>query len=509
MMQKLTKEDVDLSHWDFEFQQRSEQPVLICDFFHRSLEAYLMSTIVPESRAHCDYLFTDSDKGYMHPAHRDAICRALFAKVATKEGLREVLERSFSEPKAFNALADKVTEAIQDPQISNSALAEFWKSMDEGFTKLIPWFYYPWYLSKENILTDRVKNGLEIHRNAIEKVCEFDEALMVLVFPIKKTAFQLEQEEMLGLVTVAKNTPNFAREPVFAAKAGEYLKKYDWLTTFILTPLLPMTYDQLVVRVQKALAESFEETLALQKEATKKNEALAAQLLDLVSDDAPLVEHIESARELGFVLTAGIEEAYMSSARYLPLMQMVAARIGVPFEDSKRFLSQEILDALRSETHIDSALVEERKKGFIMQIKDGVQKATFGAEGHELSVWFDNQFGKVDESITELKGQPACKGFAVGKARIALTPNEAHMLEEGEILVTPMTNPDYVPAMRRSAAIVTDEGGLLSHAAIMSREFGKPCVIATKNATRVFKTGDLIEVDAQKGIVRRIQDARS
>lgn len=506
MIEKLTKENIDLAHWDFEFQQRSEQPILICDFFHRSLEAYLMSAIATGKHAHCDYLFTDSDKGYVHPAHRDAVCKALFEKVATKEGLSEVLMRSHSEPKAFNALADSVTEAIQDPQVSNSTLVEYWRGMDEGFTKLIPWFYYPWYLSKENILTDRVKNGLEPYRNEIEKMCEFDEALMVLVFPTKKTAFQLEQEEMLGLVKIAKANPDpdFAEDPFFIASAREYLKKYDWLTTFILTPLLPMTYEQLVVRVEKARAESFEETLAVQKETTKKNEVLAAQLLSLVSKEASLVEHIENARELGFVLTAGIEEAYMSSARYLPLMQLVASRIGVPFEDTKRLLSEEIQDALKSETHIDPTLLEERRKGFIMQMKDGAQRVTFGAEGHELSVWFDAQFGKVDSSITELKGQPACKGFATGKARIALTPAEAHVLQEGEILVTPMTNPDYVPAMRRSVAIVTDEGGLLSHAAIMSREFGKPCIIATKNATRVFKTGDMLEVDAQMGTVKKI-----
>jgi pyruvate,water dikinase len=68
-----------------------------------------------------------------------------------------------------------------------------------------------------------------------------------------------------------------------------------------------------------------------------------------------------------------------------------------------------------------------------------------------------------------------------------------------------MTSPEYVPAMKRSAAIVTDEGGLLSHAAIMSREFGKPCIIATKNGTRFLHTGDLVEVNANRGVVRIIK----
>ena len=105
-------------------------------------------------------------------------------------------------------------------------------------------------------------------------------------------------------------------------------------------------------------------------------------------------------------------------------------------------------------------------------------------------------------SVSELNGQSASRGIVRGKARIVLLSSDAENLIEGEILVCPMTSPEYVPAMKRSAAIVTDEGGLLSHAAIMSREFGKPCVIATRVATRVLKTGDRVEVDANKGIVR-------
>ena len=67
-----------------------------------------------------------------------------------------------------------------------------------------------------------------------------------------------------------------------------------------------------------------------------------------------------------------------------------------------------------------------------------------------------------------------------------------------------MTTPDFVPAMRNAAAIVTDEGGVTSHAAIVSREMNKPCIIGTKIATQVFKDGDVVEVDAEKGVVRKL-----
>lgn len=501
MVNPLQKEDIKLEDWEFEFQQRGEQPISLCDFFCRSLDQYFFSQIGAPAQ-HSNYLFTDTDKGYNSRAHKEAVAKVLKESVADRTFARQIIKNSIDIPRSFNAVADALAVEINDEKISNAKLAAYWKDMDESILKLIPWFYYPWYISKENFLTDKVKDGLEKQRAKVETVCDFDDALLAVVFPVKKTGFQLEQEEMLGLVNIAEKNTDFANDAAFKEKAAEYLKKYDWLTTFIFSPLLPMTYEQLVERVKRAVKEGFKDNLALQKETLKKNESIAQKVIDAISGDNNLVEDIADARELGYVLTAGIEEAYMSSARYLPFMQVVANRIGVAFEDMKYLMSYEIISALEAEQTILTQTIEERRNGFVMMIKDGIQYASFGEAGHQISVWVDTELNKVDANIQELRGQPACKGFATGKVRIALQPSQAHLLEEGEILVCPMTNPDYVPAMRRSAAIVTDEGGLLSHAAIMSREFGKPCVIATKIATQTLKTGDVIEVDANKGIVK-------
>ncbi len=100
-----------------------------------------------------------------------------------------------------------------------------------------------------------------------------------------------------------------------------------------------------------------------------------------------------------------------------------------------------------------------------------------------------------------LKGLPASPGFASGIVKIVHDPSELNKVKEGDILVTKMTNPDYVPAMRRAAAIVTDEGGLTCHAAIVSRELGIPCIVGTGNATQVLHEGEVITVDARKGVV--------
>jgi pyruvate,water dikinase len=77
-------------------------------------------------------------------------------------------------------------------------------------------------------------------------------------------------------------------------------------------------------------------------------------------------------------------------------------------------------------------------------------------------------------------------------------------MKKGDILVTSMTTPDYVPAMEKALAFVTDEGGLSCHAAIVAREMKKPCIIGTKIATKVLKDNDLVEVDANKGIIKKL-----
>lgn len=106
------------------------------------------------------------------------------------------------------------------------------------------------------------------------------------------------------------------------------------------------------------------------------------------------------------------------------------------------------------------------------------------------------------EKADILKGSVANPGYAEGPVKKLLCRDELHEFKEGDILVAPMTDIWHLPAIKKSSAIVTDEGGVITHAAIAAREFNKPCVIATGFATDILKNGDLVEVDANKGIVR-------
>ncbi|MDQ5981736.1 MAG: pyruvate, water dikinase [Patescibacteria group bacterium] len=100
-----------------------------------------------------------------------------------------------------------------------------------------------------------------------------------------------------------------------------------------------------------------------------------------------------------------------------------------------------------------------------------------------------------------LDGNPASPGYATGKVRIIHSASEINLVQQGEILVTEMTNPDFVPAMRKAGAIVTDEGGATSHAAIVSRELGIPAIVGTELATKMLKTGDQVTVNGYQGKV--------
>ena len=107
--------------------------------------------------------------------------------------------------------------------------------------------------------------------------------------------------------------------------------------------------------------------------------------------------------------------------------------------------------------------------------------------------------GKGAKAI--LEGLAASPGVASGKVRIVKEPREIGKVRQGDILVAEMTNPDYVPAMKRAGGIVTDLGGRTSHAAIVSRELGVPAIVGTQYATKILSGGEVITVDGQAGKV--------
>jgi pyruvate,water dikinase len=125
----------------------------------------------------------------------------------------------------------------------------------------------------------------------------------------------------------------------------------------------------------------------------------------------------------------------------------------------------------------------------------------WGVTNKSLADWSEVQDISDPDSITELKGFAGSPGIVEGKARVCRTAMDIRDLQEGEILVAPTTSPSWAPAFAKIKAAVTDVGGVMSHAAIVCREYGLPAIVGTGHATKIIKTGMMIRVDGSSGVV--------
>ena len=183
-------------------------------------------------------------------------------------------------------------------------------------------------------------------------------------------------------------------------------------------------------------------------------------------------------------------------------LQEFVKRIQIPTKKLEWYWHEEIHDFLLGKNSFSEENYLQRKQAYFRSNETGKTIFLIGEEAkRKIAQYYDQDLGK----IKEIKGVCSSPGFARGKVKVCSGYEEAlAKIEPGDILVTGMTLPDYVPAMRKAAAIVTDEGGITCHAAIVSRELGKPCLTSTKIASEALKDDDLVEVDANQGVVKKI-----
>lgn len=174
-----------------------------------------------------------------------------------------------------------------------------------------------------------------------------------------------------------------------------------------------------------------------------------------------------------------------------------------------QYNTQEILSLFDGKKVIQSTR-ENRLKSYII-FSDGQNLTTLDGDVAESTIF--DFLKQLHIKSHEIKGISANKGKARGTVKIILSgydnfdqlKHEIHAMKRGEILVAETTSPELIVACHKAGAIVTNQGGLMSHAAIVSRELKIPCIVGTDNATQVLKDGDLVEVDAEKGVVRILE----
>lgn len=192
---------------------------------------------------------------------------------------------------------------------------------------------------------------------------------------------------------------------------------------------------------------------------------------------------------------------------YLPIYEEISNRTKIPLADLYTYYRiSDIISALKTHHRLTSDELKKRQQAYVLWLKNDRIKFYSGQEALAI---IKKELAFLDEMRNlDLGGQIASKGWADGLVRIVIPGGLSDLkkmfkdFRDGEVLVTTMTQPNMVPIMKKAAAIVTDEGGLTSHAAIIAREFGIPCIVGTQVGTKVLKTGDRVEVDADAGQIK-------
>ncbi len=184
---------------------------------------------------------------------------------------------------------------------------------------------------------------------------------------------------------------------------------------------------------------------------------------------------------------------------YFMVLDDIARRFGQEKTTTYCLTIEEAIFAL--DGNVNWTDIEKRKsEPFVLFYFNGKYELLYKSDAIKK---FDfDIFFPENKNITEFKGTPAYMGLASGRVHILKNSKDISLFNDGDVLVTNQTTPEFVPAMKKAIAVITDQGGITCHAAIVSRELKKVCIIGTKIATKVLKDGDMVEVDANKGIVK-------
>lgn len=216
------------------------------------------------------------------------------------------------------------------------------------------------------------------------------------------------------------------------------------------------------------------------------------------------IDTFKSIRNLAYYKWAREYEFIEALFNFKKIQDELARRLGIGTLEMKFLMVSEYPGLFENIKKIKPELFKRLSQClFYYDFKDG-SKVSSGqkarAEWNRIKPKF-----KVQNTNTVLKGSPAYGGIVKGTVRIINSVRHISKLSPGDILIAVATNPALLPAMKKAAAIVTNEGGITSHAAIVSRELQIPCIVGTKTATKVFKDGDMVEVDAKHGLIKKIK----
>ena len=327
----------------------------------------------------------------------------------------------------------------------------------------------------------------EIKRR-LAKYCsgsELNTKLSVLSAPTEKSFINEKEEDIhrISLMHDGKEKDN---------EIKKHIEKFHWIRN---------SYAGRTIMTE-ADVKSELKTVNFHKIDIDKIKKEKKQLIDKLNLDKELVHILDISNVLTNLQDRRKRNILMSIEQMEQLLEELSTRLNIKHELLRYLSPNEIGQGLFKRADLKQVL-EQRRNGVIFFTTPDSEDIVVG----EQYMRFIQAYEKNEKkTITkEVNGMCASTGTAVGTVKICTTLKDIAQFKEGDILVTSMTRPEFLPAMKKAAAFVTDEGGLTCHAAIISRELNKPCVIGTKIATKVLKDGDMVEVRANHGLVKIIK----
>lgn len=341
----------------------------------------------------------------------------------------------------------------------------------------------------------------EVDRKLKDK-SKFNEVIEILTGLPRPTLIREEKFQLLKIADLIGRRRLSLKSGRVQKIIKNHIKKYGFLNHYFYY-YEPYSVAEMEKRVKEVLAKDLKEEIRKIK-LQKKNQELTQKIIKELnlSSQARLI--IKTLKQWGFCLNY-LDEAGCLITHYLKnFLSELARRMGVTYEMLVEMTFEEIDEFFKKGTIAAAKKIKlkERIKSWGIVYRGGKFKVYSGKELEKLEEKEKQRTTSQVKQIKLIKGLVASSGKVKGLVRVMESHRDIAKIKKGEILVAPKTTPKYVPAMEKAIAIITDEGGLLSHAAIVSRELGIPCVVGTKIATQMLRDGQLVEVDANKGIIK-------
>lgn len=317
-----------------------------------------------------------------------------------------------------------------------------------------------------------------------------DENVSLLMISPELDTINLEQIDWQELM----------KKPFLEQKIVKHIYKYPWLVAVHFT--LKDAIETLKQRYDYDKEHLIEKDIRKEKQELKEKQ-------EKVLKQNPKLRRLTGISQRIALSRTEVKSCWAGTDWYfIPLFEEIAKRAKENIYNlQKYYLIEEVGDLLLKKKKINKQEMEKRNKCFVGLWKNGKASYYSGDKAEEIAKQELGPLYKIS-ATNELKGTSANPGNFSGIVHVLYAGNMENVREvrksfkKGEILITEMTQPNIMDIASKAGAIVTDEGGMLSHAAIISRELKIPCIVGTHFATTLIKSGDKIEVDANKGIVK-------